>query len=46
MPKRVLIASESAYLRTLLSEMLSFNKQIIVEDIARNGQEVVNIINN
>ncbi len=46
MPKSVLIASESAYRRTLLSEMLSSHNEIIVVDIARNGQEAVNSIKN
>lgn len=44
MPKKVLIASESAYRRNLLSEMLSSHNKIIIADIARNGQEVINII--
>ncbi len=44
MPKKVLIASESAYRRNLLSEMLSSHDKIIIAGIARNGQEVFNII--
>ena len=44
MPKKVLIASESAYRRTLLSEMLSSHNKIIIVDIARNGQEAINIL--
>ncbi len=44
MPKRVLIASESAYRRTLLSDMLSSHKGMIVVDVARNEQEAVKII--
>jgi two-component system chemotaxis response regulator CheB len=45
MPKRVLIASESSYRRTLLSDMLSSHKGIIVVDVARNEQEATKIIN-
>lgn len=44
MSKRVLIASESAYRRTLLSDMLSSHKGMIVVDVARNEQEAVKII--
>ncbi len=44
MPKKVLIASESAYRRNLLSEMLSSYNDIIITDIARNGQETIKII--
>ncbi|UCC20752.1 MAG: hypothetical protein JSV62_05560 [Promethearchaeota archaeon] len=44
MPKKVLIASESSYRRTLLSEMLSPRNEINIVDIARNGQETINII--
>jgi len=44
MPKKVLIASESAYRRTLLSEMLSSYIDITIADVARNGQETINII--
>ncbi|MFX0021741.1 MAG: chemotaxis protein CheB [Candidatus Hermodarchaeota archaeon] len=46
MPKSVLIASESPYRRTLLSEMLSSDKGIIVVDLARNEQEASNAIIN
>lgn len=46
MPKKVLIASESAYRRTLLSEMLTSHKEIAITDIARNGEEAINIIEN
>ncbi len=44
MPKSVLIASESAYRRTLLSDLLSSHKGIKVVDIARNEQEALEII--
>ena len=44
MPKKVLIASVSAYRRTLLSEMLSSNNKIKIVDFARNGQEAINIL--
>jgi two-component system chemotaxis response regulator CheB len=44
MPKSILIASESAYRRTLLSEMLSSHREIRVRNVARNGQEVLNIM--
>ncbi len=44
MPKKVLIASESAYRRNLLSEMLSSYIDITIADIARNGQETIKII--
>ncbi|MCK4779871.1 MAG: hypothetical protein KAT57_06785, partial [Candidatus Lokiarchaeota archaeon] len=44
MPKKVLIASESAYRRNLLSEMLSSYNDIIIADTARNGQETIKII--
>jgi two-component system chemotaxis response regulator CheB len=46
MPKSVLIASESAYRRTLLSDMLSSHKGIVVVDLARNEQEAINVIKN
>ena len=44
MLKTVLIASQSAYRRTLLSDMLSPHKGIRIADVARNGQESINII--
>lgn len=44
MPKRVLIASESAYRRTLLSNMLSSHKETEVVDLVRNEQEAIKII--
>lgn len=44
MLKTVLIASQSAYRRTLLSDMLSPHKGIKIADVARNGQESINII--
>ena len=44
MPRNVLIASESAYRRSFLAEMLSSHSEIISADTARNGQETVNII--
>lgn len=44
MPRKVLIASESAYRRSFLAEMLSSHSEIILAVTARNGQETVNII--
>ena len=44
MSKNVLIASESAYRRNLLCEMLSSHSKITVIDSVRNGQEVNNIL--
>jgi two-component system chemotaxis response regulator CheB len=44
MPKSVLIASQSAYRRTLLFDMLSSHKKIAVVDLARNDQEASNAI--
>ena len=44
MPRKVLIASESAYRRSFLAEMLSSHSEINLAVTARNGQETVNII--
>lgn len=44
MPKKVIIASGSAFRRTLLNEMLSSHNEIEVVDVARNGQETKKII--
>ncbi|MHA2268834.1 MAG: chemotaxis response regulator protein-glutamate methylesterase, partial [Promethearchaeota archaeon] len=44
MPKKVLIASESAFRRMFLSEILSSHNNITIVDIARNAMEAINII--
>jgi len=44
MLKTVIIASESSYRRSLLSEMLSSHNEISVVHFARNGQETINIL--
>jgi two-component system chemotaxis response regulator CheB len=44
MPKKVLIASESAFRRTLLSEMLSSHNDISIVDNVRNGVEANDIL--
>jgi two-component system chemotaxis response regulator CheB len=46
MSKRILIASESAYRRTLLTDMLSSHKSIIVISVVRNNQEAESVIEN
>ncbi|MFX1446250.1 MAG: hypothetical protein ACFFHV_22865, partial [Promethearchaeota archaeon] len=46
MQKKVIIASESAYRRNLLSNMLSSHKEILIIEVVRNGKEVVNLIKN
>ncbi|MFX1389223.1 MAG: chemotaxis protein CheB [Promethearchaeota archaeon] len=46
MPKRILIASESAYRRTLLTDMLCSHKDMFVIDVVRNKQEAENVIEN
>ncbi|GAH78534.1 unnamed protein product [marine sediment metagenome] len=44
MVKKVLIASESAFRRTFLSEMLGSHKDIIIVDFVRNANEAIDII--
>lgn len=44
MVKKVLIASESAFRRSFLSEMLGSHKDIIVVDFVRNANEAIDII--
>lgn len=44
MSKKVLIASESAFRRTLISDMLSSHNGIEVVEIARNDKEAINMI--
>ena len=46
MEKKVLIASESAFRRNLLSEMLGTNKDVEVVDFVRNAKEAIDIIRN
>ena len=44
MVKKVLIASESAFRRSFLSEMLGSHKDIIIVDFVRNSNEAIDII--
>jgi two-component system chemotaxis response regulator CheB len=44
MVKKVLIASESAFRRSFLSEMLGSHKEIIIVDFVRNANEAIDII--
>ena len=44
MVKRVLIASESAFRRIFLSEMLGSHKEILIIDSVRNAKEAIDII--
>ena len=44
MQKKVLIASESAFRRTLISEMLSSHNGIKVVDAARNAEDAATLI--
>jgi len=44
MVKKVLIASESAFRRSFLSEMLGSHKDIIIVDFVRNANEAIDII--
>jgi len=44
MVKKVLIASESAFRRTFLSEMLGSHKEIMIVDFVRNANEAIDII--
>jgi len=44
MVKKVLIASESAFRRNLLAEMLGSHKEIIIVDFVRNANEAIDII--
>jgi len=46
MPKKVLIASESAFRRNLLSEMLSSHNQISIVGNVRNDVEAIDVIKN
>lgn len=46
MEKKVLIASESAFRRTLLSEMLGSHKNIRIVGLARNAKEAIEIVGN
>jgi len=44
MVKRVLITSQSAFQRELLSEMLESHEEIIIIDPVRNAKETINVI--
>ncbi|GAG92203.1 unnamed protein product, partial [marine sediment metagenome] len=44
MPKKVLIASESTFRRSFLSEMLTFHKEIVIVDNVRNDTEAIDVI--
>ena len=44
MVKKVLIASESAFRRSFLPEMLGSHKDIIIVDFVRNANEAIDII--
>jgi two-component system chemotaxis response regulator CheB len=46
MEKKVLIASESAFRRILLSEMLGSHKNIRIVGLARNAKEAIEIVGN
>jgi two-component system chemotaxis response regulator CheB len=46
MQKKVLVASVSAFRRTLLSEILSSHRKISVVEVTRNGQETIDSIEN
>ena len=41
---KVLIAEDSAYQRKVISEMLSEHENIIVIDVARNGEEAIELV--
>ncbi len=44
MLKKVLIASESAFRRNFLSEMLASHKEIVIVDNVRNHSEAIDVI--
>lgn len=44
MPKKVIVASESAFRRNLLSEMLSSHNDITIIDNVRNNVEAIESI--